>query len=253
VGWTSAAGGGPSDDGQVLISADGEVWEPVADREPFLGHRITAVAARDEVVIATGVRPDGRLAAWRSSNEGSSWEPTLPPDAPPGSSVGAITAFDEGFVAVGEHLGQDPMPGLWFSTDGSAWYAGGSPSENGSLADVTSGPTGLLAVGDRDNRALLLHSSDGRTWEVVDDLDDGGLVTVTALNGCLIAAVGPPHSPALWTSTGADDSWKRLQHFDANAGASVHDIAYGGASLVVVATADGQPTTWTLVLEDELC
>lgn len=194
---------------------------------------------------------------------------------PGGLYIESVTAGGPGLVAVGSANGageDDPSSAaVWTSVDGVSWSRvphdeatlGGS--RNVSMASVTAGGPGLVAVGSADPHdgedGVAWTSVDGTTWSRVPDDEEvfGGpgdqyIFAVTA-GGPGLVVVGADFvgsaDAMVWTSVDGVN-WSRVP--DEGLGSSYHDgmaaVTVGGPGLVAVGSAwdAGQTAAaWTSV------
>ena len=228
--------------------------------------RVPAVAAVGSVPVpdagssgtATTV---GRAAVAWVSTAGAGWHRATVSSAGPAGSTAAMAgcvATPAGLVAFGTTAttGGAPAPGLWRSTDGSAW----------TLAPVS-------AFGADTPHPLVSLAADGSSWLAAADPDPAAVATagraataagtVTPAGGPPVgpaagvdsdALVGPPPGPAgdgsgLWLSADGGSSWQlvdtQVAPWAGTRPATVDLVDFAGARPVVAGVVDGQLAVWT--------
>jgi hypothetical protein len=158
-------------------SQDGVTWTPVADEPGFDGAEVTAITPVTDGWLAlgrlgTGQRTTGSVA-WRSP-DGDRWTRVADPDLARGWVRSVTRAGDGALVAVGSEPDEIGAY-VWRSTDeGRTWalapeepsrtYAGGTGKAR--MMDVTTTPTGLLAVGN----VVDVQFGTGESWTSADSI-----------------------------------------------------------------------------------
>jgi hypothetical protein len=190
-----------------------------------------------------------------------------------GGVLNGVVAAGPGFVAVGfDELPEDAA--VWVSADGLSWERVTSEDFSGveddfgvegaqEMNDVAVGQIGIVAVGsyerrpERDVDAGVWISSDGLSWERIEDEDLGGtgfeiMHSVAMWNGMIVAVgetAGPVGSgelrPAVWTSTDGR-SWDRAEGIVFRFDAIMHAVVDAGDQVVVVGSSGhvARPTVW---------
>ena len=213
-------------DAAVWVSADGNTWARVPDKEGVLGgtgiQLINSVTGGGPGLVAVGQDdPDGSPAAggWVDSDaavwvsaDGYAWTRVPHDEAVFGGQEGqrmmSVTAGGPGLVAVGSDYSDGsgwPDAAVWVSADGYAWTrvphdeaVFGEPGGQEVLS-VTAGGPGLVAVGSADSytNAAVWVSADGYAWTRVphDEAVFGGpgdqeVLSVTAGGPGLVAVGG---------------------------------------------------------------
>lgn len=249
------------------------------------GAEMLSIATNGSGFVAVGLTGDGvgdwrgdrNAAAW-TSPDGISWS-RVPHDPDIFGDAGeqemfSVAAAGPGYVAVGyrfdepERLGV--TAGLWISPDGVEWIsirndAEGSPMAS-SLADVTAGGPGVVAIGS-DGNAAVWTSVDGLAWSRVPDDPDVFVrseMSSVIVGGPGLVAVGKSrsypgsqstdgvtwtHSPGsshaiVWTSVDGY-TWSRVPHDEAVFGGAsgehcrMEDVTVGDSGLVAVGACEG--------------
>ena len=202
--------GGPSDEGLVWLSPDGESWEPLQSQPTFDDAELTSVvAAQDGSLLAFG-RTFGEAPGthvWRSLS-GRSWEPVdlgFPPDL----AINSVVHGANGYLL-------HAYPQIWFSADGLVWDPVDEPRPFWGVAAGDEGFVAWLEAGSGD-AAMTIASADGHSWFPGDALPGGG--RVAPLGGDWISAIVPSVVPfpvelQIWFSANGLD-WTRV--------AAIHD------------------------------
>jgi hypothetical protein len=231
-------------------------------------------------------RVDGHLA--NASSQGTATTaPSTPapaPSVPSAAGTTAIASFagypgqqgrDGGQIAVssvaaggGQELAvgsADGYPAVWRQGPGASWSLA-DPASNGvlagrpgnqTLAAVTDGPAGWLAVGgvvSGPQHPVVVTSADGQAWQAADGsaaFGSPGLYTYAAAAGRIDYVIvgeqvtGNTVTPAVWWSAGLG-TWSR-GGVTAGGGQSSEMFAVTvGAEQFIAAGADGsKPAVWT--------
>jgi hypothetical protein len=236
---------GADADAAVWVSTDGESWSRVA--EPSLGgphaQGLEDLAVGESGIVAVGWDSsvgDIDAAAWFSV-DGLTWEKV-------GDDVfahegheeaGTVLATDRGFVAAGfAVIGREADAAIWTSPDGRTWTRLDDPALGGGgtqrISSLVVGPQGLVAGGTNflptefgvyQLDARVWVSSDGTSWDAIDDATFGGpgwqyITSITAGPDGLVAAggdiLGRPgldNDAAVWTSPDGR-TWTRVEDAD---------------------------------------
>ena len=208
----------------VWTSTDGNVWQRVPASDalrtemviptsgPELGMFDVAAGAPGIVAIGNAARPEMEASAWFSP-DGVTWQRFTLGDAST-QRIHAVTWDGRRFVAVGTDRGEwnGTLKGMakararataWISPDGRTWTqvphsdaldAGGfkdtteDPSTGG-MADVASGPGGLVAVGSTCSSTPLIEppACEPAIWTSVDGVSWERAPGVPSLSGSLEA------------------------------------------------------------------
>ncbi len=168
------------------------------------------------------------------------WEQVGQSEALEHGWMSAVIEGGPGYVAVGVVIDADDRadPGVWVSVDGTTWervvsdglVVDANPAETDDefIADVASGPLGLVAVGSEgiyrgeggsrngDYDAAVWVSADGRDWSRVPHAEDvfGGdgiqiIRRVIATETGWVASGESDLSAAIWFSTDGQ-AWSRI-------------------------------------------
>ncbi len=229
VGSVRGADGADAADGAMWRSIDGQEWSRPSDMGAFAGpgdQGLADVATAPEAVVAVGF--DGTSAAVWASTDGESWLRVAHDEGvfggPGDQRMEAVMApaGAEGWVAVGSDTGTGSQDAaVWRSPDGLTWSrvrdddALAGPGDQ-RLADVATGPAGLVAVGVDGETASAWTSGDALTWSRTGigpgrasglaAGSGGGLVAVgSAVGEGLDAAVWRSADGLEWSRVGADD------------------------------------------------
>lgn len=223
AGWAWDAG---STSPFLLISTDRATWAPVELPESLAGHRLLAVDADGDRVVAAGQDPRGRIGVVTIDGSGDPTVTNLPPAARRGSRTVTDLAVSGQTVLV--VIGRDAVR----SVDGGRSWADPVPiadGERAQVAGVTAVTGGFLATGaDRvdeastDRHATAWFSRDGLTWsaeplpepdgfrKVGDDSRAGSptgsvgdAFTVVASDSAASPQVFARRATGEWTSLGA--------------------------------------------------
>lgn len=216
------------------------------------------------------------------------WERVDAPEVFDGGALSGVVAAGPGLVAVGtDELDEDAA--VWVSPDGTTWERieaeafSGEAGEDGldgrqSMAAVTVGPAGIVAVGDYERRSErdvdpgVWISTDGRAWERIEDESfllngDDSLNSVTTWNGLYVAGgtvAGPVGSgesrPAIWLSEDGRD-WELVEAAVFRVDASVHTVTRRGSRLYAAGSTghvarpalwfSDDAESWDLILSDQ--
>lgn len=156
VGFRCPPGGGIAGDCQarpaVWVSGDGVSWSDVPLNDAASGY-LGAVASGAAGFVAFGDESQGlprSVVTLRTSPDGLAWARVPTPDVFAGARVSAVRAVGEAFFALGQRGGEEPIPTIWRSVDGLDWtiVLEGSPADTGSLSDLATDGTRLVAVGE---------------------------------------------------------------------------------------------------------
>jgi hypothetical protein len=201
-------------------SVDGAAWTPVADDPAFDGAEVTAILPIGDGWLAlgrlgTGQRTTGSVA-WRST-DGEQWTRIDDPDLARGWVRAAVRAGDGSVVAVGSE--PDEIGAYaWRSTDeGRTWtLAPEEPSLTDygrkiRMTDVTTTPSGLLAVGDltevQFGTGESWISADGTHWDRSPNQPSMGQIQPSAVvefggRFVMVGTFGAPDNfiPRVWIS-----------------------------------------------------
>lgn len=225
------------------------------DRPPdgFTSERMIAVTASNLGFVAVGLaeaagREQGQ--AWFSA-DGIEWERTGPVGAFEGISLIDVAAGPGGFVAVGDHVGDERLdersrPLLLRSPDGQRWERiADVPGVPGGFATaIGGGPSGYVAVGftDPEPGPILLVSADGVAWQLIDPATAGaisdGIGAPVAVDGGWLAVGSPGGALAAlrsldgttWEATTVEGSDTNGTHLSRVLQGPHGLIATGGAS-----------------------
>ena len=224
------ANGDQVNDAIVWVSADGRDWERVTDPDLTGPGRqeVFTVIATQVGLIASGWGIDDFSArdedfmVWLST-DGRDWERvTMGLQAAGQQRVGLDPEINRHSIAARDTIvivGRQQLPGapnlspaIWVSNDGTTWEpATGAPlSEQGELNSISANDNLFVAVGSDGKDALVLISSDGRTWERVaqDSLDASGTQRMSGIErsgeGFIALGYTQPTNeqafPAVWHS-----------------------------------------------------
>ena len=201
-------------------SSDGASWTPVADDPGFDGAEVSAILPVADGWLAlgrlgTGQRTTGSLA-WRSP-DGAHWTRIDDPDLARGWVRAVAQAPDGSLVAVGSE--PDEIGAYaWRSTDGGRTWslAPEEPSRTWfgrkiRMTDVTTTPTGFLAVGNlvelQFGTGQSWLSADGIHWDRSPNQPPMGQVEPSAVVGfgdryVMVGTFGAPDNyiPRAWIS-----------------------------------------------------
>lgn len=219
-------------DAAVWASPDGVAWTRVLDPQGAFGgdgpQVMAAVTDGGPGLVAVGLAGlDGGV--W-TSPDAKDWMRVLDDEGVfANATISDVTLHGSVLVAVGHtgHIGEDNDAAVWTSSDGINWTRvpdnedvfGGNGSQG--MNRVTSGGTGLVAVGAADGDAAVWTSPDGMTWTRVRDTGgelggegDQWMNSVTRGGTGLVAvgttAVDDDRSGAVWASPDGD-SWTRVR------------------------------------------
>ena len=164
----------------------GGSWQEIAVEGADTAGSLVDVGVDEAGFVAVGTR-GGESTVWRSSDGLAFAIDTVLPSPPSGVAFpSAVTAHADGVVAVGVgfegptegHGEQENMGGVVWLGSERGWQVVQSPAfatpgfgandPLTELVDVTSGPTGLVAVGSHDEAPAAWLSPDGITWERVN-------------------------------------------------------------------------------------
>jgi hypothetical protein len=256
-GWLYAIGGYQGGGDAIWPlgwrSQDGRTWEQIVSQNPFYtaGYLVSGLVSGVPGLLAlTHGFAERSGGVWLWTLEGSWAEVT---DALPGTSAGAdfydATWADGRFVVVGYGTdGGASDASAWTSTDGRTWQPNDEPypwesnqDPLGVITAVAGAPSGgwsafLMAPG----RAVGLYSTDGRSWEVTQDLKGtwSGYVWGLANVGDRLIAAGGAEGQG-WVIASSDgrawnDSYRFAREqapmFEPRGGPA---IASNGSSIVV--------------------
>ncbi len=242
---------------RIWTSADGVTWD-VAETTGIDGVVVDVVERQDGSLLAFGyleVRDADAFRTWVST-DGIAWAEVqiLPRDF----VLLDVAYGGRGYVLAARALldtgGANPEQ-LWYSPDALAWELVRDTRADMMLAAVGAGPEGFIAVGQQgwqsgEPRALVVASSDGRTWLEApgDDAlsDTGSLWTIAPLGGDWVAVplTTGDHLPILWSADGL--TWEvrsRLPVEPVDVG--VMAALYSDGSRVFMGISDGGGRTVT--------
>ncbi len=239
----------------VGITAQGSCWD-INDIVPW-GDGYVGVGSARERLGGNCIPTSSTSPAFFTSADGIRWTLAQAEDPVIDESQGGIP---ERLVHVGDSLlaMDHPFSGapkLWRTQDGSSWIPLDSPTWREALAtneliSVAAGPTGVVVVATEGTTAgmnpqgppLIIHSSDGLTWDRLDlssVFDKAFFWDVTAYPGgfVIVGRIGDPDvlggpsavgTPAAWTS--ADGvTWVAAQVAGAQAAGAVLSTVIAGA------------------------
>lgn len=295
-----AVGHNFEDDGDtahVWSSVDGVEWDQLTGISVFDGAWLDAVIAGGPGLVALGTLPQGPQA-WYST-DGVGWRAAAVPSAPDDirhgvydSAPGRTAAFVDDVAVIGDRLvvigsytvsdpaaigGDRAQRFIWTSLDGVIFEdtpldETAFPADS-SIASITSGPGGGVAVGwyiDRPNRArpeepgqeaAAWASPDGRTWQrvsagqdaftgILDDYLSGAGLTSLAANDRGYVAVGDTNSGehvAVVLTSVDGRAWQRMPDgptFVTEGWTSIHFVTTWGSRFVAVGEYGGERVIW---------
>jgi hypothetical protein len=270
--------------------------EVIVDRPPFNSSGIIDVTVGGPGLVAVGEvgevgEVDAGVAVW-TSVDGITWSRVPHDEAVFGGAdrMQSVTTGGPGLVAVGgardDHDDHDDQGAVvWTSVDGVTWSRvphdetvfGGAGEQT--MASVTAGGPGLVAVGSDASDAAVWTSVDGITWSRVPHQpavfggEGGQTMESVTVGGPGLVAVGVDGflavdrgqsanwktdflgSAAVWTSVDGT-SWSRVPDDDAVFGGEgnqwMDDVTAAGPGLVAVGgdwlrEGDGAAAVWTSV------
>jgi hypothetical protein len=156
VGFRCPPGGGIAGDCDarptVWVSGDGVSWRDVPLNDAASGY-LGAIASGAAGLVAFGDEYEGlpqSVVTLRTSPDGLVWTRVPTPDVFANARVSAVRAVGGAFFALGHRGGDEPIPTIWRSVDGLDWMIvlEGSPADTGSLSDLVTNGTKLVAVGE---------------------------------------------------------------------------------------------------------
>lgn len=259
-GWLYAIGGyrGYGDAMSPLgwRSQDGRSWEQIVSQNPFYtkGYSVVDLVSGDAGLLALTrgfAERSGGVWLWTPD---ASWQEVT--SQMPATSAGAVfnnAAWANGrYVVVGDGTdGGHDDASTWTSTDGRTWEVTTEPYPLESNHDllgvftaVAPAPGGTwTAFLAAPGRAVALNSTDAKSWEVTQDMQDtmethpGHVSAVVPVAGRLLAAGGAAESYGLGVGEGSwilvsDDgrSWRETLRTDTAGGRRT--IASNGTSVV---------------------
>jgi len=155
----------------VWRSTAGGAWERLPQHAQMQAGTIDGVVAANAMLIAYGWAGDNAQSVVWTSSDGVNWASTT--DVVEMDPVTAMTGADVGLVAFGTRLASEAVDlelVAAVSVDGSRFAQVGTPAlPAATVQSVTSGPLGLVAVGDADDlnlgfTGITLYSADGLSW-----------------------------------------------------------------------------------------
>jgi hypothetical protein len=231
VGCSSAPSTAPSEaptlaPGPTIQATALTTGAPVATAEPAG----TNASPTETAAIAT--EPPPRVAGkWTAVSS----------DAVAAAQLLDVTWTGTQFIATGGALAGGGV--FLRSDDGKTWKSGTAGGTTGGPYHIGSGPSGIVAIGDLDDKAASWHSTDGIHWEyhlkvfpkslTADDLvgvndvvatPSGWLAVGTDNQSCFVSCAPNPIRGLVWTSTDGLD-WTRV--------ANQASLSHGGLSTVV--------------------
>ncbi|MCU0482767.1 MAG: hypothetical protein MUC54_00580 [Chloroflexi bacterium] len=206
--------------------------------------RITALAARDGLVVAGGTSgagaPEGLVLL---TEDGRGWERARDADLE-NVAIADIVATPDGFVAVGvESVGPGAIGVVLRSPDGRSWERL-ADLDGASLVRLTSGRNGFLALGEgREGRALFV-SADARAWAPVSApvLAGATVADIAAVDDGWVAVGSGAGRARAWASPDGR-SWVEAPMAGADpvpgiAAVGVGSLVRSGTGLVALGTDD---------------
>lgn len=161
-GWVAV--GSNSDtmvaEGRIWQSPDSLAWELVT-ADLLAGLELVAVAATPAAFVAVGTNlKDGTTSILRST-DGREWTEVETVD---GAWADEVAAGPRGFAAI---IQIDDTTDLLLSPDGLMWtrVSGADVGAGVSLADIAWDGAGWIAAGSAGDRAVVLRSPDGISWQ----------------------------------------------------------------------------------------
>lgn len=139
--------------GAILYSADGVNWTEAVPRSSPYNYR-GSFAWNGSLWVAGGA-----FGRFSTSPDGHVW--TWTPDPPLGLPYHFVDLTSANGAFVGTSSGGFVLPSFLFSTDGSNWQQVATPLTNVTVAGVTHGANGFVAVGSGGYAAI---STDGTNW-----------------------------------------------------------------------------------------
>ena len=147
----------------IYTSPDGVAWSPAEVELSEFYSSVQAIITSGSGLVAVGY--DGGDGAVWTSGDGLVWD-RVPDESGvfAGQTILSAAAGPSGLVAL------SGRGNVWTSPDGTAWnrvdtYALAVEEQSSSIAAVTPGGPGLVAVGNADEDAAVWVSSDGQTWQ----------------------------------------------------------------------------------------
>jgi hypothetical protein len=235
--WRSGDGG-RSWTGGPVPEAIGAFVDVALDHRDFDGAPASGRGAMRAVALLAG--PESQL--WGSVDL-VRWEPVF---RPTGATVTAIVAGSAGYVAIGRSSGPESA-WSWWSADGIVWERAQVPSQLAFVVhDLAVGPAGYLALGRAADRAVLLQSSDGRTWKPSGlEAEPAELAYVDGSESGFVAVGIGPESVFLdgrqWSPAATDDGAERPRR--------MVDVAGIPGSVVTIGELGGTNGLWVLLPE----
>ncbi len=201
--------------GIVWTSADGRTWQQSAD-PAFASATLEGLVALGDSLYAFGTIeacgleapddcvevPESGWAVWRSTG-GGAWERLPQFAAIQTGSIDGVTVAHGNLVAFG-WAGEEAMPTIWFSPDGTNWTGTAALAEMEQITAVSETPSGVSAFGTRyseeldDIELMAAFSSDGVTFGSVGAPSLPGATIQSLASGSVgLAAVGEATDPDL--------------------------------------------------------
>ncbi len=217
---TVALGIDPKGATRAWRSSDGVTWT-AGPRTTGIDGVVRTLVSAGGTYYAGGTAKDGCDVAIWSSSDGFAWQPSEPLTGATGTCpIGggaegpAISLIRNGFGLVALRSMPDTGSAIWISTDEVRWTFHSLRSLGGSIASVTAGGPGYVAVGATANQdAASWTSPDGATWDRGPDqpsLHGATMVDVRALDDGTLLAVGTDRDNQFVAWTSADGlAWVR--------------------------------------------
>jgi hypothetical protein len=140
---------------------------------------------------AVGLDTTGKVGFWRSADAGAWSRVTTDNAVFAGATTINLLVDSSGLVAYGTATHKFVV---WTSRDGTSWTRSDTQAFDGAnVASLTSGPDGLVAVGDLGwNKPQIWSSSDGTVWQTIDlasgMFGDAHLFIVPLIPSCRVAS-----------------------------------------------------------------
>jgi len=164
-GWVAVGSNGNimGYEGRIWHSADTLGWKLVST-DLLPGLELVGVAATPESFVAIGTNSrnvNGPTTSIIQSTDGRTWAEV---ETVEGAWAVRVAAGSRGFAVL---LEVDDTTDLLLSSDGRQWdrMAGADIGMGVRIADIAWDGSGWLAAGSAGDRAVVLRSADGTTWE----------------------------------------------------------------------------------------
>lgn len=232
----------------VLVSGDGERWEPLTQDGLDGGGAARAVSADGDRVVIVG-RDDRGPAAWELRGS-EAWERReIEGSSDADVVLSSVAVFGALTVAVGF---DSAGTGLWVADGEGAPFARArvdaveqAIAGDTIVRDVAAADDQLVAVGRAGEHPVRWTSPDGRRWRALalEDPDGGGTPVVLSGDGAVIAGYDAVGGVAWRLDGSSQRRWRVPEPTDHPQ--TVHALAWSGSSALLLGRDGRAPRCWT--------